>query len=451
MLAGTGRSTQPEPLCGPPVRHHVAMRTTDRSFTAGLLPRFDASPSPYHAVANVASTLINAGYREIPESDEFPETPGSFLVRRGGSLVAWSTSVDTTSTTGYRIVGAHTDSPNLRVKPQPDTGAAGWRQLGVEIYGGALLNSWLDRDLGLAGRVVVRDGGSTRTLPFTDRRPILRIPQLAIHLDREISERGLLLNRQTHMVPVWAVGDRSSTFVDYLAEAIDVAASDVLSWDAMAFDIAPACVAGLDDDFLVSGRIDNLLSCFVAADALVGVGEGGPHVPMICLFDHEEVGSVSASGAAGTLLESTVARIGAALGGGIDELARAASSSVVVSADGAHATHPNYVDRHEKDHLVAVNGGPVLKINANQRYATDAESAAEFRLVCEDADVPLQEFVSRTDLACGSTIGPLTAGRLGMAVVDVGCPQLAMHSAREMAGSDDPEWFRDALGAFLFR
>ncbi len=427
------------------------MRTSDRSFTVGLLPQFDASPTPYHAAATVASTLINAGFQEIPESGAFSAVAGSFVVRRGGSLVAWSTSAETTSTTGFRIVGAHTDSPNLRVKPQPDTAAAGWRQLGVEVYGGALLNSWLDRDLGLAGRVVVRAGASARTLLFADRRPILRVPQLAIHLDREVSERGLLLNRQTHMVPVWGVGDSSSTFVDYLADAVDVAAGDVLSWDAMAFDVAPACIAGLDDDFLVSGRIDNLLSCFVAADALIAAGASGPNVPMICLFDHEEVGSVSASGAAGPLLESTVARIGGALGGGVGELARAASSSVVVSADGAHATHPNYVDRHEKDHLIAVNGGPVLKTNANQRYATDAESAAEFRLACEDADVPLQEFVSRTDLACGSTIGPLTAGRMGISVVDVGCPQLAMHSAREMAGSDDPEWFRDALRAFLVR
>ncbi len=399
----------------------------------------------------MATTLVAAGFSEISATDPFPSDPGRYLVLRGGSIIAWATGHDTGPTTGFRMVGAHTDSPNLRVKPRPDVNSAGWNQLGVEVYGGALLNSWLDRDLGLAGRVVVRDGSATRTELFLDPRPLLRIPQLAIHLDGDIGEHGLLLNRQQHMSPVWSVGDAPS-FAEYLADLVGTDTDEVLAWDAMTFDTNPACVAGLDGEFLVSGRIDNLLSCFVAVDSVIAAaGAPGPHVPMICLFDHEEVGSVSMTGAAGSLLESIVSRIGAALGGGPDERGRAAAASIVVSADGAHATHPNYVDRHEKDHRIAVNAGPVLKVNANQRYATDAGSAAEFRMACGDAEVPLQVFVNRTDLACGSTIGPLTSGRLGMSVVDAGCAQLAMHSAREMAGCADPEWFRDALTMFLSR
>lgn len=427
------------------------MKATKGSFVERLLPRLDQSPSPYHAVAGVAATLAAAAFSEIVETDPFPAEPGRYFVRRGGSIVAWATGDSTDPTTGFRMVGAHTDSPNLRVKPRPDVKSAGWNQLGVEVYGGALLNSWLDRDLGLAGRIVVGEGSASRTELFLDSRPLLRIPQLAIHLDSDIAEHGLVLNRQQHMSPVWSVGNAPS-FAQYLADRIGVDADEVLAWDVMTFDTNPACLAGLGEEFLVSGRIDNLLSCFIAVDSLVATAESpGPHVPMICLFDHEEVGSISATGAGGSLLENVVSRIGAALGGGPDERGRAAADSIVVSADGAHATHPNYADRHEKDHTIAVNAGPVLKINANQRYATDAHSAAEFRMACRDAGVPLQVFVNRTDLTCGSTIGPLTSGRLGMAVVDAGCAQLAMHSAREMAGRTDPQWFRDALTMFLSR
>ncbi len=415
-----------------------------------LLPRFDRSPTPYHAVDTIADELAEVGFSEYDEGGPFPTEPGRHFTRRGGSLVAWSSAM-TDPATGFRVIGAHTDSPNLRIKPKPDGESVGWSKLGVEVYGGALLNSWLDRELGLAGRVAVRDGDVARTVLFHDDRPLLRVPQLAVHLDREVNDRGLILNRQQHLNPVWGAGDVGS-FVEYLADQTGSNREDVLGWDAMVFDINPACVGGLNLDFLVSGRIDNLLSCFVAADALkLGAAEPGPHTKMICLFDHEEVGSVSTSGAGGPLLDQTIARIVEARGGAAISRGQAITNSMMVSADGAHATHPNYVDRHEKDHTIEINSGPVLKINSNQRYATDAVSAAEFRLSCEAAKVPMQTFVNRSDLACGSTIGPLTSGRLGIPVVDAGCAQLGMHSAREMAGSADPEMFRDALAAFLRR
>lgn len=424
------------------------MRAPDLSVSRRVAGLIDASPTPFHAVETAASALAGAGFVEVG-SGQGVAPVGRQFVRRGGALVAWVTAEHHGAADPVRIVGAHTDSPNLRIKPQPDTGSAGWRQLGVEVYGGALLNSWLDRDLGLAGRVVVRGADGVESRLVRDDRPVMRIPQLAIHLDREINDNGLLLNRQRHLSPVWGVGDGPS-FARYLADRAGVEPGDVVSWDVMAHDTAPATIAGLDEEFLAAARIDNLLSCFVGLDALLAVAaEPGDSIPALCLFDHEEVGSVSTGGAASPLLGDVLDRIGAALGGDLEDRAASRSASLVVSADGAHATHPNYADRHEPDHQVAVNAGPVLKINANQRYATNAETAATFTLACERAEVPMQRFVNRTDLACGSTIGPISAGRLGIDVVDAGCAQLAMHSAREMCGSHDPGWFLAALTELL--
>ncbi len=425
------------------------MRAPDLSVSRRVAGLIDASPTPYHAVETAVSVLAAAGFSELSDADPVPAEGASF-VRRGGSLVAWVVADHHRAASGVRIVGAHTDSPNLRIKPQPDTGNGSWHQLGVEIYGGALLNSWLDRDLGLAGRVAVRQENGVELRLVCDNRPLLRIPQLAIHLDRDIGEKGLRLDRQRHMVPLWATGADTPTFSAYLASLLDVDAADVVSWDIMAHDVTPAALTGLDEQFLASARIDNLLSSFVGLDALVAAADApGPRIPVLCLFDHEEIGSVSTTGASSPLLGDVLDRIGAALDGDLEDRARSRADSLLVSADGAHATHPNYADRHEPDHLVEVNAGPVLKINANQRYATDAETAARFTLACETANVPMQRFVSRTDLACGSTIGPLSAGRLGIPVVDAGCAQLAMHSAREMAGSHDPGWFLAALTVVL--
>ncbi len=409
----------------------------------------DAAPTPFHAVARAAEMLDDAGFADIGTDAAPAIGAGRGYVRRGGALVAWAVADDHGPASGMRIAGAHTDSPNLRLKPSPDVASGDWRQLGVEVYGGALLNSWLDRDLGIAGRAAVREGDGTRLHLFRDDRPVLRVPQLAIHLDGDIRDKGLLLDKQRHMAPVWGLGD-GPTFAEYLAELLRVEPHDIVSWEAMAHDLAPATLAGFGDEFIVSARIDNLLSSFIAVEALVAAPVG-PHIAMVCLFDHEEVGSVSATGAASPLLRGIVERIGHALGGDLEDHHRAMAASIVLSADGAHATHPNYPDRHEPDHQIALNGGPVLKINSNQRYATDAETAAAFTMACEQAEVPMQRFVNRTDLACGSTIGPITAGALGIPVVDAGCAQLAMHSAREMAGSHDPAWFRGAIEAFLSR
>jgi aspartyl aminopeptidase len=272
---------------------------------------------------------------------------------------------------------------------------------------------------------------------------------LAIHLDGEFRSSGLNLNRQRHMVPMWGLGE-APAFREYLADQLSVRADEVVSWEMMAHDLSPARLAGLDDAFLVSSRLDNQLSCFVATRSLLEVADRpGDAIAVLALFDHEEVGSVSTTGAASPFLRRQIERIWASLDADLEATIAASSASMVISADGAHATHPNYPDRHEPDHRIALNGGPVLKINANQRYATDATSQAAYELACREAEVPIQRFVSRTDLACGSTIGPATAGELGIGVVDAGMAQLAMHSARETAGSLDPGWFEAALAVAL--
>ena len=423
------------------------MSWVDPTVADAMRADFDAAPTPYHAAEHARGALEAAGFR-LYTAGAGPT--GRWYHVDGGAVIAWVVAEHHGPATPLRIVGAHTDSPNLRVKPQPDrVGPVGFRQLGLEVYGGVLLNSWLDRDLGLAGRVVVDGGAGRQEILFRDDRPILRVPQLAIHLDGDIRTKGLLLNAQQHLSPIWGVGDGMS-FGEYLGDRIGAAPEAILAYDVMAHDLTPAAIGGVDGDFLVTGRIDNLLSCFLAVRALVAMAdEPGGAIPMISLFDHEEVGSVSTTGAASPMLRHQIERVQSALGTTIDEAAQARSTSLVVSADGAHATHPNYADRHEPDHQIALNGGPVLKVNANQRYATDARSGAAFVAACREADVPLQRFVNRTDLGCGSTIGPATAGELGMAVLDAGCPQLVMHSARETAGTHDPAWFQAVLEVLL--
>ncbi|MCU0310473.1 MAG: M18 family aminopeptidase [Acidimicrobiales bacterium] len=435
----------------PPAGDGAASFTTQ---AADLCAFLDAAPSPYHAVQECARRLDGAGFQQVLEADEWPVGPGRRYVARGGALVAWVVGDDRHPAQGFHLVGAHTDSPNLRVKPHADTGGHGWRQVGVEVYGGALLNSWLDRDLGLSGRVTVRGRHGPEVRLVRDDRPLLRVAQLAIHLDRGVNDKGLVLDPQRHMVPLWGTGPVGvGDLVALLAERADVAPADVLAHDVMLHDLTPATVLGVDRSLLAGARIDNLLSCHAAVDAMlrtVATREEGPRpVPVICLFDHEEVGSATTTGAAGPMLATTLERIASAAGLGRDEWFRALAASICVSADGAHATHPNYAERHEPEHHVAPNAGPVLKANANARYATDAIGAARVRAAAESVGVPLQDFVSRTDMPCGSTIGPVTATRLGIDTVDVGVAQLSMHSARELCGVDDPEWFARLLSAVL--
>jgi aspartyl aminopeptidase len=425
-----------------------------------LLGFCDASPSPYHACATAAARLGEAGFTRLAEEAPWPAEPGRWYIVRGGTLVAWATTAGHEPHEGFRIVGAHTDSPNLRIKPRPDVVRAGVRQLGVEAYGGVLLSSWLDRDLGLSGRVAVRRNGTGAMVRLLRvDRPVCAIPQLAIHLDRDVNTSGLVVDAQHHLTPLWGIArpegevPRAATdgLVGFVAHELGVDPTDVLGWDLMLHDLAPGALVGRDDELIGSARLDNLASCWAAIEALseVAPSVGDGPVPVVCLFDHEEVGSTSDRGAASSLLASVLERSVLARGGTTEAIHRSLARSACLSADMAHATHPNYADRHDPEHQVTLNGGPVLKVNANVRYATDAPGSALVALAAERAKVPLQAFAMRSDLPCGSTIGPVTAARLGITTVDVGMPQLAMHAAREHAGSHDPGSYQALMAAFL--
>ena len=409
-----------------------------------LMSFIDASPSPYHAASLGAEMLTAAGFE--PASDSAPLAERGHL-RRGGLLLAWARpAVSNTASPGsVRVIGAHTDSPNLRIKPVAELGGFGMRRLAAEPYGGALLNSWLDRDLGVSGRVALRsstDSGVDEQVVEVLVRvddPVLRVPQLAIHLDRDVTTAGLVLNKQQHLNPVWGLGDpEPGEFVGWLAEQVDAVPDDIVGWDLMCHDLTPSRRLGVDRELLAAARLDNLCSSFGALDAVMHAAQfGASSIVVAALFDHEEIGSESATGAGGTLLGALVERLWEESGLNAAERMRARSDSRILSADMAHGTHPNYPERHEPNHPIALGGGPVVKVNVNQRYATDALSGGEFRAVCESAGVPCQTYAHRADLACGSTIGPISASRLGFATVDVGMAQLSMHSSRELMAVDD--------------
>ncbi len=416
----------------------------DSAYVQQLLASIESSPTPYHCVSESARRLDEAGFVSVDRTQSLPKGPGRYFRVDGGSIIAWMVPAKPDR---FTVVGAHTDSPNLRVRANADLENASWAQLGVEVYGGVLLNSWLDRDLGLAGRVSLADGS---TVLFLDDRPILRIPQLAIHLDREIRDKGLKLDPQTHINPLWATSNTEATFRSYLATQTGASEDDILAWDVMVFDTQPPAIVGLDSDLIASARVDNQLSCFAALDALTSLTleTAAPGaIQVLALFDHEEVGSESATGAAGSNLSSLMERIATAAGLGRTDYLEALTRSYVVSADCAHATHPNYVDKHEPNHHIAINAGVVVKRNANQRYASDAASEQPFRAACAAVGVPVQTYIHRNDLPCGSTIGPATSAQLGVRTIDIGAPQLAMHSARETTGAIDAAYLRNCLAS----
>lgn len=451
----------------------------DRGHTDDLMSFLAASPSPYHAVANAAERLEKAGFRQVLETDAWDGSAGGRFVLRGGAIIAWFVPEGARPHTPFRIVGAHTDSPNLRVKPLPDTGAYGWRQIAVEIYGGTLLNTWLDRDLGLAGRITLRDG--SHRLVNIDR-PLLRVPQLAVHLDRSVNTDGLKLDRQRHMQPVWGLGEpEEGDLIRFVAGEAGIGAEEIIGWDLMAHAVEPPAYLGRDRELVAGPRMDNLLSVHAATAALAAVatgpggaggsggGSGGssssagpggsadphgphgplPYIPVLAAFDHEENGSQSDTGADGPLLGTVLERSVLARGGTYEDRARAFAGTICMSSDTGHAVHPNYSERHDPTHQPRANGGPILKVNVNMRYATDGSGRGLFAAACEKAGVPWQSFVSNNSMPCGTTIGPITAARHGIQTVDIGVAILSMHSARELCGADDPYHLANTLVAFL--
>ncbi|MFF2143539.1 M18 family aminopeptidase [Kitasatospora sp. NPDC048296] len=425
----------------------------DRTHTDDLIAFLGTSPSPYHAVASAAERLEKAGFRQVAETDAWDGAAGGRFLIRAGALIAWYLPEGAGPETPFRIVGTHTDSPNLRVKPLPDTGSAGWRQVAVEIYGGVPLNTWLDRDLGLSGRLALKDG-SARLVQLDE--PLLRVPQLAIHLDRQVND-GMKLDRQRHVTPIWGLGPvDEGSLIGYVAERAGLAVEDVVGWDLMTHDVQPASYLGRDRELLAAPRLDNLLSVHAATAALAAVATAAaegtvelPYIPVLAAFDHEETGSESDTGAQSPLLGNVIDRTIHARGGNPEDRARALAGTVCLSSDMGHAVHPNYTERHDPGHHPMPNGGPILKVNVNNRYATDGVGRAVFAAACEKAGVPWQTFVSNNAMPCGTTIGPITAARLGIKTVDCGIAALSMHSARELCGAEDPYLLASAIKAFL--
>jgi aspartyl aminopeptidase len=419
-----------------------------------LIGFLNASPTPFHAVETATNRLIALGAVRLDEKEPWALKPGqtAFVVRNGSSIVALRAPNDV-SRPKFRIVAAHTDSPCLKLKPRPPDPSANYRQWGVEVYGGVLYNSWLDRDLGVAGRVSLMEGGAVKSvLVRTEDRPF-RIPQLAIHLDRGVNDSGLVLNAQRHLQPVLGLVDpsppgigailghaRSDRSLEGWLEETVGAPFSALDFELHLYDTSLSGYGGLNDEFIYSGRLDNLAMSHAALEAFClenGGAAANGTIQIAALFDNEEVGSTSAQGANSNLISSVLERALLALGGSREGALAALARSHLISADMAHAIHPNYPEKHEPYHYPLLNRGPVIKGNANMRYATNGETAALFRGLCDRAGVPAQDFINRADLACGTTIGPHVAAALGMPTVDVGNPMLSMHSAREMCGSED--------------
>jgi aspartyl aminopeptidase len=427
-----------------------------RRIAQDLLDYIDASPSPWHAVATAVADLEQRGYRRLAEDEAWDLQPGHgyYVVRDGSSLIAFRIGDGALREAGFRIVGAHTDSPGFRVKPNAAHAKGPLAALGVEIYGGPILASFADRDLTLAGRVFVRDDSrpaGVRPELVRFERPLVRLPNLAIHMNREVNREGLKFDYQEQLPLFLAALSEElppeQRFRALLAERAGVAPDDLRAWGLAVADTQPGAFWGADDEFIADSQLDNLASCHAALAALPQeTADGG--VALAALFDHEEVGSESYKGAAGNFLESVLAGIAAGLGLDAGGYRAALANSWLVSADMAHAYHPSWPRHHDDQHQVRVNGGPVIKINAAQRYATDELGQAFFAGLCEQVGVPCQTYIHRNDLPCGSTIGPMMATRLGLRTVDVGNPMWAMHSLRESAGAFDHGGLIRALEAF---
>ncbi|KXS32508.1 MAG: M18 family aminopeptidase [Candidatus Gallionella acididurans] len=424
----------------------------DRSTALELITFIDASPSPWHAVASAEALLQKNGFTRLKEDARWQLAAGGryYVVRGGASMIAFVQGSQPLAEAGFRIVGAHTDSPGFRVKPRAASGSDGLARLAVEVYGGPILATFTDRDLSLAGRVVLRTGAGQQTRLLNFERPLLRLPNLAIHMNRDVNEQGLKLNKQTELPMIFAQlgeGDDAEAMLrKLLADAMQANVADLLSWELAVYDVQKGSLWGANEEFIASRQLDNLASCYAALTALIATQQ--PTATCVtALFDHEEVGSESAAGAGGSFITDVLARISAHAKLDEQDRQRALARSFFISADMAHAYNSNFQNAYEPGHKVSVNGGPVIKTNANQRYTTNAETAARFIGFCEQAGVPCQQYAHRSDLGCGSTIGPIVASQLGVASVDVGSPMWAMHSARESAGVHDHAYMIAALVA----
>jgi aspartyl aminopeptidase len=431
---------------------NMTNQTAITKFNSGLCEFLNNSPTPFHAVSSMVKRLNNHGFKQLVEVDSWGNLKAGryFVTRNDSSIIAFVFPEKDLAETGFHMVGAHTDSPCLKIKPQPEKTKHSLWQLGVEVYGGALLNPWFDRDLSMAGRVSYLNSDDKIQHTLVDfKKAVAIIPSLAIHLDRE-ANKDRTINAQNHLPPILMQlnDEEKADFRNVLLEQakqqqpeLDIA--KVLDYEISLYDTQAAALTGLNGDFISSARLDNLLSCYIGLDAIIS-GDQKQASLLIC-SDHEEVGSVSSSGASGSFLESVLSRLCPES----EQQNRMLQRSMMISADNAHAIHPNYSDKHDAEHGPKLNHGPVIKTNANQRYATNSETSSYFRNLCQQHDVPVQDFVVRTDMGCGSTIGPITSSQLGVKTLDIGVPTFAMHSIRELAGSRDAYMLNQVVTQFF--
>ncbi|MBJ7538526.1 M18 family aminopeptidase [Marinomonas transparens] len=422
------------------------------SFNNSLLSFLQASPTPFHATDSMRRALLAKGFVELFEADDWVIEEGKqyFVTRNESSLIAFTAPSLNFSQTGWRMIGAHTDSPCLKLKPNAQVDRFGYHQLGVEVYGGVLLHTWLDRDLSIAGRVTLKtDNGEivSRLVDFKD--PIAVVPNLAIHLNRGVND-GFSVNPQEEILPILCGVENEFDLHQLLisqleAQYTDLSMASILDFELSLYDTQAPALVGLHQEYIASARLDNLLSCFVGLQSLLDSDSRCPSL-LICT-DHEEIGSLSACGANGPFLEDVLRR----LTPNPEQYVQSIQRSMLVSADNAHALHPNYANKHDKNHAPAINKGAVIKVNANQRYATNSETASVYRDIAAEENYDVQCFVVRSDMGCGSTIGPITSGEIGVPTIDIGLPTFAMHSIRELAGSHDAYGLYKVLARFTQR
>ncbi|MFC1742699.1 M18 family aminopeptidase [Candidatus Riflebacteria bacterium] len=416
-----------------------------------LLDFIDASPSPWHLVERVVKHLLDAGFSELLEGEPWSLTTGKgyFCKRNGTSIIAFRPGKELLQS-GFRIVTAHTDSPNLRLRKQGSFAQKEFIQLGVEIYGAPIWNSWLDRDLSLAGQIFKKDG-STELFDF--KQPILRIPQLGYQLNREVNEEGIALNCHEDLIPIFSTVIRDGTgpdsFLNYLAESSGIAVNEISNYEFCLYDTQKASIGGPGEMFILSARLDNQAMCH--AGLLAFLAENNPETKstVLALFDNEEVGSRSWPGAAGNFLNSCLERINISMAGDREDYFRILSRSFLCNIDMTHSIHPNFPQKHDRQDFPVINKGPVLKYNCNQKYTTAGRGHFLFDNLCNRLGIPLQNFTSRSDLKCGSTLAPILSSGTGFPSVDLGNAILAMHSIREMGGSTDHINMIELLKAFL--
>ncbi len=418
------------------------------SYAQSLLKFIDSSSTSFHAVENLKNELFEQDYQELKEEESWSLEKGGkyFVTRAEGSIVIFKTPQKWTKDYGFNIIGAHTDSPGLKIKNNPISTKEGYQLLNVEIYGGVLLTSWFDKDLYFGGRLIIENEKGELEQKTVKIEKRVRIPRLAIHLDREVNKQGFKPNPEEHMFPIIGL-DKDMSFEDWIKHEIDLSGT-ILSWDLFLYDAEKSSLGGVNSEFIFAPRLDNLASVHASFEALKLAEPSANKVQMAVYFQHEEIGSESQNGAGSNFLEVTLKRIHNAISSSEESYFQTIASSFFISADMAHAVHPNYSEKHDKNHKPHIDAGPVIKSNANMRYATDAFSVAKFKQWCIKAAIPFQDFCSRNDIGCGSTIGPMTSAKIGIPTIDVGNPMLSMHSIREMCGVKDHDFIIKVFDEF---